>query len=64
MATSVSTGSTATPQSPGAGNLGDIQQLQKWAQHVDVTIQEINTTLNRLNNVLSKVITLNSLKHP
>ena len=53
-----------TPQSPGTSNIVDLQQLQSWAQHTDLTLQELSLTITRLNNLLTQVIKLNNLKKP
>ena len=60
----VSITANASPGSPGSGNITDIQQLQRWTQHADITLQELNNAVNRLNNVLNQIIKLNNLQHP
>jgi hypothetical protein len=55
-------GSGGSPGSPSS--ITDIAQLQRWAQHADVTMTEFNKQLARLNNLLTQVIALNSLKTP
>jgi len=53
-----------TPQSAGTSNILDLQQLQSWAQHTDVTLQELSLAVTKLTNLLTKVIQLNNLKKP
>jgi hypothetical protein len=60
----ISVPANASPSSPGAGNIVDIQQLQRWTQHADVTFTELNNAVNRLNNMIDQLIKLNHLVHP
>lgn len=50
-----------TPASP-INLSGDVQQLQRWAKEIEVTLKEISNSVNRLTNMLQQVITLNHLK--
>lgn len=52
----------AASTSPSSSAIGDVQQLQRWTQHADITFQEINTSLARLTALLSSIISLNNLK--
>jgi len=53
-----------TQQSGTASGILDLTQLQVWAQHTDVTLQELANQVNRLSALITQLIKLNNLKKP